>query len=90
MTVKTPAQALALVKKHGLVTLAARVEGVPCFVEEVVGAPVRGSWWEHPKGKLIFALAEGLEDSREVMTLKLLEGKRPSCTARCGQSCSRW
>ncbi|MDP1821727.1 MAG: hypothetical protein Q8L48_00725 [Archangium sp.] len=75
MTVKTPAQALALVKRAGLVTLAARVEGVPCFVEAVVGEPVRGSWWGHPQGKLIFALAEGLEDAREVLTLKLLDGK---------------
>ena len=69
--IKTPAKALALVKRAGLVTLAARIEGVPCFVEEVVGEPVRGSWWGHPKGKLIFSLAEGLEDSGEVLTLKL-------------------
>lgn len=75
MTVKTAAQALALVKRKGLVTLAAHLEGVPCFVEAVTGERVRGSWWGHPKGKLIFSLAEGLEDSREVLTLKLLEGK---------------
>lgn len=75
MTVKTPAQALALVRQHGQVTLSAHVEGVPCFVDEVVGEPVRGSWWGHPKGKLIFALAESLEASGEVLTVKLLEGK---------------
>lgn len=69
--IKTPAQALALVTRAKLVTLSARVEGVPCFVEEVVGEPVRGSWWGHPQGKLIFTLAEGLEDSGEVLTLKL-------------------
>jgi hypothetical protein len=75
MTVKTAAQALALVKREGLVTLAAHVEGVACFVEEVTGERVRGSWWGHPKGKLIFTLAEGLEDSNEVAVVKLLEGK---------------
>ena len=75
MTVKTAAQALALVKREGLVTLAARVEGVACFVEEVAGERVRGSWWGHPKGKLIFTLAEGLEDSGEVVVMKLVEGK---------------
>ena len=75
MTIKTAAQALALVKRHGVVTLAAHIEGVPCFVEAVTGEPVRGSWWGHPRGKLIFALAEGLDDSSEVLTLKLLEGK---------------
>ena len=75
MTVKTAAQALAFVQKRGIVTLAAQLEGVPCFVEEVAGEKVKGSWWGHPKGKLIFALAEGLEDSEQVLSLKLLEGK---------------
>lgn len=73
--IKTAAQARALIKREGIVTLAAHIEGVPCFVEEVVGARVRGSWWGHPKGKLIFNLAEGLEDAGDVLSLKLLEGK---------------
>ena len=75
MTIKTPAQALALLKRKGILTLAAHVEGVPCFVEEVTGERVRGSWWGHPRGKLIFSLAESLEDSRQVLSLKLLDGK---------------
>src|SRR5258708_1040674 len=75
MTIKTPAQALALLKRKGILTLAADVEGVPCFVEEVTGGRLRGSWWGHPKGKLIFSLAEGLEDSSQVLSLKLLDGK---------------
>ena len=69
MSLETPAQALAFVKKEGLVTL------VPRFVEEVAGEHVRGSWWGHAKGKLIFTLAEALEASREVLTIKLLGGK---------------
>lgn len=69
MTLKTPAQALAFVKKEGLVTL------VPRFVEEVAGEHIRGSWWGHPKGKLIFTLAEALEASHEVVSVKLLGGK---------------
>ena len=75
MTIKTAAQALAWVKRNPVVTLAARVEGVPCFVEAVTGEPVRGSWWGHPLGKLIFKLAEVLEDSSQVLTLTLLDGK---------------
>ena len=73
--IKTPADALALVKAKGILTLAAHVEGVPCFVEEVTGERLKKSWWGHPKGKLIFALAEALEDSDAVLSLKLLEGK---------------
>jgi hypothetical protein len=75
VTVRTAAQALAFVEKHGVVTLAARVPGVPCFVEAVAGEKISGSWWGHPKGKLIFALAEGLDDSDAVLSLKLLDGK---------------
>jgi hypothetical protein len=69
MKLGTPAQALAFVKKEGFVTL------VPRFVEAVAGERVRGSWWGHPKGQLIFRLAESLEDSKDVVSLKLLEGK---------------
>ncbi len=75
MTVKTAAQALAFVRKHRVVTLAARIERVPCFVEAVIGERITGSWWGHPKGKLIYALAEGLEDSRQLVSVKLLDGK---------------
>ena len=67
VTVKTPAQALAFVRKHGIVTLAAHIDGVPCFVEEVAGERMKASWWGHPKGKLIFMLAEGLDDSDAVL-----------------------
>ena len=68
VAVKTAAQALAWVKQHQVVTLAGRLARVPCFVEAVVGAPAA-------KAKLIDALAEGLEDSSQVVSLKLLEGK---------------
>ena len=72
MTIKTAAQAVAWVERYGVVTLSAHIEGVPCFVEAVTGEAVRGSWWGHPRGKLIFKLAEALEDSSQVLTLKLL------------------
>jgi hypothetical protein len=75
VTLKTAAQARALVRKSGVVTLAARIEGVPCFVEEVAGERIKGSWWGHPAGKLIFSLAEGLADSDHLLMVKLLEGK---------------
>ena len=39
------------------------------------GEHVRGSWWGHAKGKLIFTLAEALEASHEVLSVKLLGGK---------------
>jgi len=66
--VRTEAEALALVRQHGALTLAS-------LVTAVVGAPVRGSWWGHEKGGLIFKLATALEDGDEVLVVKLVGGK---------------
>lgn len=55
--------------------MAAHVDGVPCFVEAVAGERIHGSWWGHPKGKLIFGLSESLVESSELVSLKLLGGR---------------
>src|SRR5262249_16411720 len=55
-----------------------RAEGVlsmAALIEAVAGEPVRGSWWGHPKGRLIFQIASALEDDGEVLTAKLVGGK---------------
>jgi hypothetical protein len=44
------------------------------LVGEIAGE-VRGSWWAHPEGGLIFAIASELEDSSEVLGAKLVNGK---------------
>ena len=70
----TPKQALAFVRKHGIVLQAARGP-VPSFAEFVAGEPIRGSWWGHPRGGDIFRLAEAVMDSGEVLVCKLVDGK---------------
>jgi hypothetical protein len=45
-------------------------------VSLVVGAPVRGSWWGHPAGGLIYAVGEALESDRDILFAKLWRGKR--------------
>jgi hypothetical protein len=70
----TPKQALAFVKRHGIVLQAARGP-VPSFAEFVTGAPIRGSWWAHPKGHDIFKLAEAVSESPDVLVCKLVDGK---------------
>lgn len=72
--IRTPRQALAFVRKHGIVTMT-RHASRPSLVEAVAGGPVRGSWWGHPRGQAIFRLAESLHDSKEVLSLKLVDGK---------------
>jgi len=41
----------------------------------VIGAPVRGSWWSHPKSNDVYEVLEALEDSPEVLQMKLVRGK---------------
>ena len=70
----TPKQALAFVRKHGIVLQAARGV-VPSFAEHVAGEPIRGSWWAHSKGHEIFELATAVSDHPEVLVCKLVDGK---------------
>lgn len=67
-------QALAFVEREGIVLQAARGRA-PNLAEFVAGAPIRGSWWGHPKGKAIFAAANFVEDSGDVLVCRLVDGK---------------
>jgi hypothetical protein len=71
--IRTEAEALEFVRKHGVVTMTASSR--PSLIEAIVGGPVKGSWWSHPKGRLIFKLADAVHDSKDVLTLKLVDGK---------------
>jgi hypothetical protein len=70
----TPKQALAFVKKHGIVLQAARGP-VPSFAEHVAGGPIAGSWWAHAHGHEIFALATALSEHSDVLVCKLVDAK---------------
>ena len=48
---------------------------VPSLAEAIAGAPIRGSWWGHPKGQQIFRLTEAVGESSEVLVCKLVDGK---------------
>jgi len=70
----SPRQALAFVRKHGIVLQAARGP-VPSLAEAVARGPIRGSWWAHPKGQEIFLAADAVSDSPDVLVCKLVDGK---------------
>ena len=70
----TPHQALAFVRKHGVV-LESAAGPVPSLAEGVVGAPVRGNWWAHPRSHEIFAVTRAVRDSDDVLVCRLVEGK---------------
>ena len=70
----TTAQALAFVKKHGIVLESAR-GSFPSLAAKVAGEPMRGSWWSHPRGKEIFRLSRAIRESPEVLVCRIVDGK---------------
>ena len=70
----TTSRALAFVKKHGAVLASARGP-LPSLAEAIVGETIKGSWWAHPQGQLLFRLGTAVAESREVLVCKLVGGK---------------
>lgn len=70
----TPKQALAFVRKHGVVLQSAR-GAVPNLAEFIAGEEIRGGWWSHAKGREIFRVCEALAESEEVLMCTLVDGK---------------
>lgn len=70
----TPKQGLTFVKRHGIVLQAARGP-VPSLAEAIVGGPIGGSWWAHPKGSEIYRVADAISESDDVLVCKLVDGK---------------
>jgi hypothetical protein len=66
--------ALRFIRKHGIVLESARGP-VPSLAEAIVGKPIRGGWWGHPKGKEIFWVTRAVRDSPEVAVCRLVRGK---------------
>ena len=71
---KTPEDALAFVEEQGIVLESGRGP-VPSLAETIAGEAIRGSWWGHPKGRLIFRATRFLRDSPDVLLFRLVEGK---------------
>ena len=70
----SPNEAIAFVKRHGVVLQAARGP-VPSLAEAIAGAPIRGSWWGHPKGRIIYSASRAVCDSPDVLVCKLIDDK---------------
>lgn len=66
--------ALAFVRRHGIV-LASAKGAVPTLAHAIAGAPIRGSWWSHPKGREIFSAIAAVRGSPEVLVCRLVDGK---------------
>jgi hypothetical protein len=60
---------LELVEQRGAITQAD-------LVSHLAGETIKGSWWSHPKGKLIFNALNVVADSPDVMPIKNPDGKQ--------------
>src|SRR3982074_116519 len=67
------ARVFACLKKHGL--LLQTDTNLPNVCGLVTGAPVRGSWWAHPRSHDIFRVNCELADHPDVLVAKLVSGK---------------
>ena len=67
-------EAVALIKEHGVVLMAARGP-VPSLADAIAGETVRGSWWAHSKSHQMFAIFETVRDSKEILVCRLVGGK---------------
>lgn len=70
----TPREALAFVRKHGVVLQSAR-GAVPNLADHIAGEKIRGGWWSHAKGREIFRACEALAEHPDVLTCTLVDGK---------------
>jgi hypothetical protein len=48
---------------------------LPCITALVVGERVKGSWWSHPKGRLIWRVLNRFLSRKDVLTTRLISGK---------------
>jgi hypothetical protein len=48
---------------------------LPNVAALVAGEPIKGSWWGHPQGHAIYATLSLLDDSPDVVRMRLVNGK---------------
>ena len=70
----TPKQALSFVKTNGI-TLESGRGPVPSLAQTIAGEAIRGSWWAHPKGHVIFLCSRAIRKSKDVLVCRLVGNK---------------
>ena len=70
----TAEEPFAFVEAQGVVLESAK-EPLPNLADTVAGDPIRGSYWGHPKGNVIFLLAWAVRASKDILVCQLVVGK---------------
>ena len=66
--------ALAFIREHGVVLLSAKGPA-PRLTEAIIGEPIKGSWWAHPRSHFIFRILQGVTASKDVLACRIVDGK---------------
>ena len=67
-------EALSFVEERGIVLVSAKGPG-PRLTEAIINEPIEGSWWAHPKSKVIFNVLQVVTNSKDVLVCRLVNGK---------------
>jgi hypothetical protein len=70
----TPNQAIAFVRKHGVVLESGRGP-VPSLAVGVARGPIKRSCWSHPKNREIYARTRTVRDNDDVLVCRVVGGK---------------
>ena len=65
---------MAVLIDHGMLLQSARGP-IPNVAELIAGERIKGSWWAHPKSHDIFSALGVLDDSPDVVRMRLVNGK---------------
>jgi hypothetical protein len=65
---------MAALVEHGMLLESARGP-LPNVAALVAGEPIKGSWWGHPQGHAIYNTLQLLDDSPDVVRMRLVNGK---------------
>jgi hypothetical protein len=65
---------MAALIDHGMLLQSARGP-LPNVADLVAGEPIKGSWWSHRKSHAIFTALGSLDESPDVVRLRLVNGK---------------
>jgi hypothetical protein len=66
--------ALEFVCQQGVVLTSAK-GNAPRLTEAILGEPISGNWWSHPKSSFIYNVLAQVSESEDVLVCRLLHGK---------------
>ncbi len=70
----TATEALAFVREQGVV-LASAKGAAARLTEAILGEPIQGNWWTHPKSREIYGVLNAVSESEDVLVCRLVGGK---------------